>query len=72
MKSGPVVGVACVHATKLYLAMTAIIVTRSVDLSSVREDVGKSTLNAEFAVSLVTTKRLADFRRAKDPSTSYL
>lgn len=46
------VGVACVHATKLNLAMTTVVVTGSVDLPSVREDVGKSTLDAKFAISL--------------------
>lgn len=46
------VGVACIHATELNLAMTTVVVTRPVDLSSVRKDVGKGTLNAKFAVSL--------------------
>lgn len=46
------VGVAGVHATKLNLVMTAIVVTRPVDLPSVGENVSKSTLDAKFAVSL--------------------
>lgn len=46
------VGVACVHATKLDLTMTAIVVTRSVDLPSIWEDMGKCTLDAKLAVSL--------------------
>lgn len=48
------VGVACVHATKLNLTMTTIVVTRSVDLPSIWEDMSKSTLDAKLAVSLKT------------------
>lgn len=44
--------VACVHATKLNLVVAAIVVTGSVDLPSVGENVSKSTLDAKFAVSL--------------------
>lgn len=50
------VGVTCVHATKLDLVMAAIVVTGSVDLPSVGEDVSKSTLDAKFAVSLDTVR----------------
>lgn len=46
------VGVACIHTTKLNLAMAAIVITRSVDLPSVGENVGKSTLDSKLAVSL--------------------
>lgn len=46
------VGVACVHATKLNLTMTAIVVTRPVDLPSIWENMGKSTFDAKLAVSL--------------------
>lgn len=61
------VGVACVHAAKLNLAMTTVVVTRPVDLSSIWEDMSKSTLDAKLAVSLETMSMWsAYFHNARD------
>lgn len=65
MESGSVVGVACVHATKLNLTMTTIVVTRPVDLPPIWEDMSKSTLDAKFAVSLKTMSMWSAYPQGK-------
>lgn len=65
MESRSVISVAGVHTTKLDLAMTAAVIeTGPVDFAPIRKNVGKSTLDAELAVSL--------FRAGNLISTNFL